>query len=356
LSPLRLGIIGAGFGHRVHLPVLRSTPGVEVAVLCTSGNRKPSSLPADVPALRLTNRWQDLAADPMLDACVVAVPPAAQREIVCGLLQAGKHVLSEKPFGLTLEDARAMLRAAQASGRVHTVDFQFRVHPGIRRMKELLANATLGPLERLDVLWLSGGRADPVLPFSWQHDRAAGGGILNSYASHTFDYVEWLAGEPIVELFARTDILIPARPDSAGQLVPVTAEDSCDCVARLASGALVNIKISNCHRHGPGHRIEAFGRLGALRFHQPQFAQSRAFTLALANGGVSAPVAADGPAEWDNHAQGVARVVAAFLLKVRGADGAEPDADFHAGLRSQMLVQAALQSARERRAVAVSAT
>lgn len=331
-------------------------PDVEVVVLCASAGRNLLPLQQAHPGLQVTDLWEAVVADPTVDACIVAVPPGAQREIVCGLLQAGKHVLSEKPFGLTVEDARAMLRAAQASGRVHTVDFQFRVHPGIRRMKELLANATIGPLERLDVLWLSGGRADPVQPFSWQHDRAAGGGILNSYASHTFDYVEWLAGEPIVELFARTDILIPARPDSAGQLVPVTAEDSCDCVARLASGALVNIKISNCHRHGPGHRIEAIGRLGALCFHQPQFAQSRAFTLTLANGGVPAPVATHGPAEWDNHAQGVARVVAAFLLKVRGADGSEPDADFHAGLRSQMLVQAALQSARERRAVAVSAT
>ena len=354
MNPLRLGIIGAGFGRQVHLPILMALPEAEVTVLCASAGRNLAPLQQAHPDVRITDRWQDVVADAAVDACIVAVPPGAQREIVSGLLQAGKHVLCEKPFGLTEPDAAAMLAAARGSGRVHAVDFQFRFNPGIRRTKEIIATGAFGRLERIDVLWLSGGRADPAAPFSWQHDRAAGGGILNSYASHAFDYVEWLAGEPIVELHARTDILIPQRPDSRGQLLPVTAEDSCDCTARLASGAVVSLRISNCHRHGPGHRIEVFGSAGAVSFLQPQGDRSFGYTLHVtdANGRLPEPLAA--PPTWDNHSQGVRAVAEAFVRQIRTGERGDAG-DFQAGLRAQTLVQAALKSASERRHVAVPA-
>ena len=99
MNPLRLGIIGAGFGRRVHLPILMALPEAEVAVLCASAGRNMAPLRQAHPGLRVTDRWQDVVADPAVDACVVAVPPGAQREIVSGLLQAGKHVLCENPLG-----------------------------------------------------------------------------------------------------------------------------------------------------------------------------------------------------------------------------------------------------------------
>ena len=352
MNPLRFGIIGAGFGRRVHLPVVMALPEVEVAMLCASAGRNLAPLQQAHPGLRVTDRWQDVVADPAVDACVVAVPPAAQREIISALLQAGKHVLCEKPFGLTETDAAVMLAAARGSGRVHAVDFQFRFNPGLQGIKDIMASGALGRLERMDVLWLSGGRADPALPFSWQHDRAAGGGILNSYASHAFDYVEWLAGEPIVELHAWTDILIPQRPDSLGQLVLATAEDSCDCTARLASGAVVSLRISNCHRHGPGHRIEVFGSAGAVSFLQPQGDRAFGYALHVTEAGGRKPVSLAAPQAWDNHFQGVRAVTEAFVRQIRTGERGDAG-DFQAGLRAQTLVQAALKSALERHAVNV---
>lgn len=357
MKKLRIGIIGAGFGRRVHLPVVTGLADAEVAALCASAGRNLAPLREAHPRLLVTDRWQTVAEDPAVDACIVAVPPVAQREIVCGLLRAGKHVLCEKPFGQSAADAAAMLADARRSATCQVVDFQFRHNPGLRRMRELIASGSIGRLERVEVLWLSGGRADPAARYSWQHDRAAGGGILNSYASHSFDYVEWLAAEPISELQARTDILIPQRPDEHGRAVPVTAEDSFDCLARLGSGALVSMSISNCHRHGPGHRVEVFGSAGAITFFQPQGDRSFRFEFTVTptpsqSRSTNLPAL---PTTWDNHFQGVRAVVESFVQQILASTGGPGDnADFQAGNRAQLLVRAAQQSAAEGRAVDVT--
>jgi predicted dehydrogenase len=353
---VRIGIIGLGFGVKVHHPAFSALPGVQVVALCGTSAARLIEVQQRFPDTRLHDDWRRLIDDPGIDAASVAVPPDAQQQIVCALLRAGKHVLCEKPLGLTTAHALAMCQAATASARVHAVDFQFRFNPGIQRLKELIGSGAMGKIERLEVSWLSGGRADPALPFSWQHDRARGGGILNSYATHVFDYLEWLTGARVLEMLATTAILIPKRKNHAGQAMPVTAEDSCDCSLSLNTGAQVSVRISNCQADGDGHRIEVVGKGGRVRFFQSASLASPECVVEHASAKADwrrEPVhGAEGTANWDNHHHGFARVAAEFIRKINGGD-TPTLAGFEAGLRARQLVDAALQSAAEGRPVNV---
>ncbi|TAN40465.1 MAG: Gfo/Idh/MocA family oxidoreductase, partial [Nitrospirae bacterium] len=241
---VRVGIIGLGFGARVHLPAFQSLPNVRVIAVADAGSGKADRVEVEHKGIRAFHDWRHMIANVESDAVSVATPPDVQQGIVCAALAAGKHVLSEKPFGTDVSAARAMLRAAQMSGRIHAIDFQFRMEPGIRGLKRQISLGKIGRVIRIDVTWLTAGRSDPALPFSWQNDAARGGGVLNNFGSHVIDYVEWISASRITTVNASARIIHAQRFDADGCEHTVTAEDSCDMTCALANGAIARVHFS----------------------------------------------------------------------------------------------------------------
>jgi predicted dehydrogenase len=179
-------------------------------------------------------------------------------------LQAGKHVLLEKPTALSVEEARQIETLAQQKQCVVGMDFEFRFVPAWQRLAELLAEGYVGKPRLIKVDWMVPGRANPSRPWNWYARKDQGGGALGAFASHTFDYLVWLFG-PAKRLCANLATAIPQRPDATtGDLKPVDADDTCTLMLELKEGTPCQVTISSVTYAGRGHWVEVYGDRGTL--------------------------------------------------------------------------------------------
>ena len=132
-SPVRVGVIGTGFGARVVAPVFAATEGCDVV---------------DVVSARDANAVAELCRRD-LDIVSVHSPPFLHAEHLRGAIDAGHHVFCDKPFGVHAEEAAEMLELADAGEVVHGVNFEFRHHPARKRVHELVRSGAIGPVEHV---------------------------------------------------------------------------------------------------------------------------------------------------------------------------------------------------------------
>lgn len=207
MKPLKIAVIGLQFGM-AHIEGAMSY-GAEIAAVCDC-NGDHLRAAGERYGISEEKRFSDhraLLARGDIDAAVIAVPDQQHRELSCAFLAAGKHVLCEKPMALTRGDTRAMIRAADASGRQLMVGQICRFTPAFEKAKELVENGTLGDLYFLESEYahdymklVDDWRSDPL-----RHGVIGGG-------CHAVDLLRWLAGEPR-EVFAYgTHRLLPQVP------------------------------------------------------------------------------------------------------------------------------------------------
>ena len=170
---MRVGVIGTGFGAKVVAPVFAATPGCDVVDVVSARD-------ADVVAALCRRADVDLVS--------VHSPPFRHPTDVRLALDAGRHVLCDKPFC-----ARELVEAAEAAGVVHAVNFEFRHDPARVRLRQLVADGAVGSPEQF--AWTHASDAWRRRAGGWQFDRALGGGWIGAWASHAVDTVRWLFGE-----------------------------------------------------------------------------------------------------------------------------------------------------------------
>lgn len=338
---LGIGIVGAGFGAKVHQPAFAAVPGAQVRMLADGGSGRAADQVG--PGVRPVSDWRRVIDDAGVDLVVVAVPPDRHAQIALAALDAGKHVLVEKPFGATAAQAQAMLERWRQGDRVGAVGFQFRHEPHLLALKAALATGIIGAVRHVAFTWLTAGRADPLTPFSWQNDQECGGGVVNAFSSHAVDLIAWLAGRPITAVAqARRQIVVPSRPTADG-LRPVTAEDRVTARLALGDGVAASVDICNCRADGDGMRIAVTGEHGRLISHQrPPFRPAdSSVVLETAEGARDLPIAL--PALWP---QGDSRLGAATGLSaaiVAAAAGSGADyPDFTAGAAARRVLDSLL--------------
>lgn len=350
---IRIGVIGLGFGSKVHIPAFLLTPGIEIAGIASSRLERAEKVREDFRQAGEKWKvldWRTLISLPEIDAVSVVVPPTFQHEIVCAALTAGKHVLCEKPFGLNLREAQDMLETARRQSLVNVVDFQFRMDPFFQLLRDQIRSGRIGEIYRIHVAWLTGGRADPALPWSWQYDASLGGGVLFAFGSHVFDYIGWLCSSPIASVLARLETRIDRRMSVDGWR-QATAEDTCDILCSLDNRIAVNITISNVLPRGCGHRIEIYGDLGRLVYHHsPPFLPDTANVFLESNDSGLQTLCLPSDAERSQESAQDSRLVPflkmsrSFVAAISGAK--MPDLpDFSDGVRVQRVMAAIRQSA-----------
>lgn len=342
MKPLRLGIIGTRFGAAVHLPAFRSVDGCDVVGIAGHHPERTKDI-AVREDIRAFASWQELIADPSIDAVALAVPPSLCREIVVAAAEAGKAVLCDKPFGMNAEDARFMLAAMNKVGRTHMMNFEFREHPAFQYVKQWMDQARGGKLRHVELSWVVGSWADPKRAWAWQCDASQGGGILGALAVHSLDYIEWLFG-PIVRLSAKTSIAIAERPTADGTMRPVTAPSDCHLLLTLASGVTVTCTISNVAPLGTGHRMECHSERQTLVLESTALDYGKGFRVSVADLGALdfttaiTPSAAEGTPS-DGRIAMMQPLAARFIESVR-AGHTHVSPSFEAGVRTQVLVEA----------------
>ena len=259
-----VAIVGTGFGQKVHLPGFKAHPRTEVVAVYHRALAKAEAIASAEGIPHACQTVAELAALPEVQAVSISTPPFLHYDMAKTVLQAGKHVLLEKPTTLTATEARELYHLAAANHAVAALDFEFRCVPAWQRLAELLAENYVGNIRLLKVDWLVSSRADATRPWNWYAQKSQGGGALGAIGSHAFDYIAWLFG-PIQRLSARLSTSIPLRHDpTTGEQKPVDADDTCLLMLELADGTPCQVCLSSVTYQGRGHWVEVYGDRGTL--------------------------------------------------------------------------------------------
>ena len=264
---LRIGLIGAGANTRTrHIPGLRALPDVEIVTVC---NRRPESTAAVARAHgipRTGERWEDVVADPDLDAVVIGTWPYLHCPITLAALAAGKHVLTEARMALNAAEAHRMLAAARKHPELITqvVPSPYGLK-GHDVMVELLRQGFVGELREVLVYSRNAALGDPATPLSWRQDVALSGFNMLTLGIVHETLLRW--APPPVRVLAQAHAFIPTRIDpESGVRRPVGTPDSVQVLAVLENGARAVYHFSGVTPFGQGMGISLYGTDGVLHY------------------------------------------------------------------------------------------
>lgn len=247
-APIRIGIVGRGFGARVVAPVFEATEGCAVV---------------DVVSPRDDAAVSALCARADVDLIAVHGPPFLHREHVERAIDAGHSVLCDKPFGRNSDDAVAMAEHAAAAGVVHLTNFEFRQHPGRQQLRDLVSSGTVGVVEHVQWSAFSAGSRVPLRRYGWLFDAELGGGWIGAWGSHAIDFLRWTFGE-IADARAELRTTIRERADAEGRVHNCTAEDGFTAWLRTDRGVTITIDTSFVAPVNLPSRITVIGSDGVL--------------------------------------------------------------------------------------------
>ena len=203
---LGVAVIGAGMAGKAHAAAYRTASALYSPVLPQLRLVSIGDVNAEFGSLaarrfgyeRNDTSWQAIAEADDIDVVSVVIANSLHREVVEGLLAAGKHVLCEKPLSDTLADARAMAdaaRQAEARGTLARIGFTFRRTPGIAYIRDLIQNGVLGNVLHFSGRYWTDYGFSPSAPMSWRYKGGPGSGALADVGSHLTYVSEFLCGD-----------------------------------------------------------------------------------------------------------------------------------------------------------------
>jgi predicted dehydrogenase len=259
-----VAIVGTGFGQKVHIPGFQAHHQTEVVAVYHRDINQAKAIATAHNIPQASDNLTEILALPTVQAVSISTPPFLHYEMAKAVLQAGKHLLLEKPVTLNVTEAQELYRLAKAKGVIATVDFEFRFVPAWQLFSQLLAADYVGKIRLIKIDWFGSSRADVSRPWNWYSAKEKGGGALGSLGSHAFDYINWLFG-PVHRLNAYLTTAIPARIDpTTGELKPVETDDNCLLSLELANGTPCQLAISAVVHAARTHWIEVYGDCGTL--------------------------------------------------------------------------------------------
>ncbi len=376
-TPLNIGLIGTGFMGRAHsnawmsvnkffdlpLDAVRHT-------VCGTDLDQTRAFAEKWGWQRATTDVGALAGDEAIHLVDITTPNDLHRPHATVTLAAGKHVACEKPLAGTLDDARAMrdaARAARAGGARSSVWFNYRRCPAVAYAHRLVAEGRLGRLYHVRGQYLQdwGG---PDTPVSWRFDRQrAGSGAHGDLGAHVVDMSRFVTGDQIVEISGGLETrFIDQRPIPGGTgSAPSTVDDCVLFLARFRSGAVGSFEATrmatgNLNRN----RLEINGELGSLRFDFERMNELEWFDNSADAGRrgwttITCTAAGEHPyidAYWPpGHPLGYEHQfisqAADIIRELDGGSAIVELPDFEDAYRTQRVLEAALVSARQQRAV-----
>ena len=275
MSKIGVAVVGTGFGQKVHIPGFQAHHRTEVVAVYHRNLDKAQAIASAQNIPYACNSIEDIVAISEVAGVSISTPPFLHFEMAKIVLQAGKHLLLEKPTTLTVNEARELYQLANRSSQntinpgisrsIATMDFEFRFIPAWQMLAELLAAGYVGEKRLIKIDWLVSSRADANRPWNWYSQKDRGGGVLGAIGSHVFDYINWLFGPP-QRLSGQLITGISARPDPNdwGNLKSVDADDSCTLMLELAGGTPCQVCLSSVTYQGRGHWVEIYGSNGTL--------------------------------------------------------------------------------------------
>jgi predicted dehydrogenase len=366
---LGIGMVGYAFMGRAHSQAWRNVASFfelplspRMAAICGRDQAAVAAAATRLGWPAWETDWKRLVQRDDVDLVDVCTPGSSHAEISIAALEAGRHVLCEKPLANTVDEARAMAAAAEraATGGVRAmVGFNFRRVPAVALARQLVAAGRLGPIRHVRAAYLASHALDPELPLAWRHQASeAGSGALGDLGAHAVDLAQHLAGDRIAGVSALTETFVRERPlpGGGGARGPVTVDDAALFIARFGGGALGSFEATRLAAgHTEGLAVELNGELGSVVWELGALNELRLFDATeepATQGFRRIQVTRAGHpyagAWWpDGHSIGYEHT---FTHEVRDllqaiADGRDPEPTFADGLQVQEVLDAVQRSA-----------
>ena len=289
-EPLRVALIGYAFMGAAHSQAWRTAHRVfdlprtpEMTVICGRSAEATAAAARRLGWSEWATDWREVIARDDVDVVDICTPGSSHAEIALAALQAGKHVLCEKPLANTVQEAEQMAAAAaKAAGRgvFAGVGFNYRRVPAVALAQRLVADGRIGEIRHIRALYLQDWIVDPDYPLVWRLQKdQAGSGALGDLGAHIVDLAQYVSGQRLTGVSATMETFVRKRPlpaESSGLAAAgdagagdgeVTVDDAALFFGRTESGALATFEAT---RFATGRknamRIEVNGSSGSLAF------------------------------------------------------------------------------------------
>ena len=280
----KAAVFGTGFMGRVHTEAICRLGNVEVAAIASLHENNARRLADHFSVKRVEADYRKVLEDPSIDAVHICTPNAQHYPMALEALEAGKHVVCEKPLATTVEEARALVAAADKAGRRDCLNHNLRYYPLVQQIRRLREAGELG-----DILVVQGTYSQDWLlydtDYNWRVEVDAGGALrcMADIGSHWFDMAEHLTGQRVDELCAdlHTFHKTRKRPKMAVETfagktlqpsdydeVPITTDDYGGVVFRMggAHGAMTASQVSAGRKNRLS--VEVYGTKGSAAWDQ----------------------------------------------------------------------------------------
>lgn len=294
MNPLRVGVIGTGWIAAEHRRVLGVAAGASVVAVCDVDRQRAAAFAAGSGA-HVYSDWHAMLSQETLDALWICTPPLTHRELAVAALDQQLPVYLEKPIARSPEDAAVIVAAAQRTGTVCAVGYQWHALDILADLRQLMAGQDVG--------LLVGTSIGPTQSRPWFLDRQAGGGNLLERGSHHLDLARVVGGEVRSVQAAAGRVRLARSAGGGGDI-----DDAVTILLEFASGALATIIVAWTRDGQPGtYALDVVASEATLRLELDP-----AFTLSgSSRGELVSRRAASHPLE---------RSVRAFLAAVRERD------------------------------------
>ncbi len=351
-TPLRIGVIGAGaIATLGHIPGFSKLPNVQVVAICDTNRQRAQEAATKFNVPQVYEDYQELVSNNDIDAVSVGLPNALHAPVTIAALEAGKHVLCEKPLATTVEDGRAMVAAAEKAGKVLGVNMHMRLSASSQIVRDAITTGKLGKVGYTNARWFR-SRGIPGFGSWFTRRELAGGGVLMDIGVHMLDLALWINGLPKV-MAVRGEIQAIHGPRGRGlggwgmdrvEGGIFDVEDFAAIHLRLADGGLVTVEVSWAIHGRDEMRIIAFGDEGGADVAGDLYGNDKPLRFYRDEGEVIAALPKFSNSEWD-------RSMARFVAAINGSG--EPTATGGEALRVLELLNAAYRSATEGREIEV---
>jgi predicted dehydrogenase len=286
---IRLGFVGANvrsnWASESHFPAIAASRDVELAAVCTTNPVSAEEARVAFGARHAFSDFREMVASDAIDAVVVVVRVPAHYAPTKAAIDAGKHVYTEWPLGVTTAEAEKLAAAAAARGLQTATGLQARVTPELLHMRRLVHDGWIGRILSCHVSCFRPGPLARPAARTWTRDVALGANPLTIQAGHILDTLRFVAGD-----FAELQATVTTQSKQWYQTdtkatVEVTSPDNVLVNGMLASGAIASVHVATVPFSPSGWRMEVFGSEGTLSINHRISSNHGGLVLRGARGG-----------------------------------------------------------------------
>jgi len=286
---LNVAMIGGGFMGKAHAMAYAAmpmffwpAPAIPIRKLLVDVNAEMAAEGAKRYGFESSSAdWKSAVTRDDIDIVDIVTPNDSHADIAIAALAAGKHVICEKPLARTGPEAKKMLDAAEKSGKIHMVAFNYRRTPAVALAKKYITEGRLGKILNFRGTYLQDWSADPDGPLSWRFQKSvAGSGAIGDIGTHVIDFARYLVGE-IASVNAIVQNYVPTRPiqsdgldklgaadaDSSSPRGEVDVDDEMITMVKFENGAVGTIEATrNAYGRNNFLTFEIHGTEGSILF------------------------------------------------------------------------------------------